>query len=425
MQPDAEMPRASRFGARTAGFPPDTNDYAYYVMPFGMRKSGRVAATDALHVRRVPVAELTQLDIVQWQDLLSRSVEPNPFLSPDFVLPLLKHVQSEFSATLLIVECSGTERWLLASVLEVNSPTLRWPLTYARGLSSPYCLLDGLLVDDTHGAASIEAMFRSQSKRRDWHGLHFAAIRRHSPLATSLEAAAGNLGIDVYRCREWARAKFVSDRPRSVDDILEHCSKSRRKSLRRGFKRLTEKGQVAYRLVWPDDCTHLCVESFLSLEQAGWKGNVGTALASQPNHLKFFLEMVDSFAAGSNVLFGELLLDGEAIASTCNLRCRDVLTAFKIGWNPDYAEAGIGMWSEVELASAISRQAPSISRIDSSAKHGSYVESIWKDSEPMTSVTYSWSNRGAAMQLARKCLQLLRESPPPTSDDPLWIPLES
>ena len=65
-------------------------------------------------------------------------------------------------------------------------------------------------------------------------GLHFAAMRRDSPLTDALNAAASTSGVDVYRCREWARAKFVNRGPQTVDDLLEHCSKSRRKSLRRG-----------------------------------------------------------------------------------------------------------------------------------------------------------------------------------------------
>lgn len=361
-----------------------------------------------LAVRKIALQSISDEDLCRWQRLADRGCEPNPFLSPDFVMPLIQHLKVSAPVMMLAVTSARTDEWLAAGVFEIEALSRWWPLAYARSLSSHYIFLDGILLDRHEGTPAIVALFQSQSQRRDWHGLHFGAIRSNSELALFLDAAAFRIGIPAYRCRSWSRASFYNRAPQTFDDILSGCSKSRRKSLRRGRKRLEEAGEVKHRLVCPDSGSSAFVDTFLRLEGLGWKGAAGTALSCNSSDEAFFRQMIGGFARRNAVFFGELSVDGTPIASTCNLRCGDMLCAFKIGWDPAFAAAGIGMLAEVELAVAVSQELPEISRIDSSTKLGSYIESIWHDREPMISVTYSWSNRGAALQLARQCMKQFR-----------------
>ena len=368
----------------------------------------RMADETSLRVRSVALNWLTDSDLAGWYNLLERSCEPNPFLSPDFVLPLIQHLNADAPVMMFVVESSVTGQWMAAGVFEIKAHSRLWPLKYARGLSSPYSFLDGMLIDQREGAAALTAILQSQSRRRDWHGLHFGAIRKNSELSRLLDTAGVNTDLSVYRCRDWFRACFLNRGPRTTEDILADCSKSRRKSLRRCRKRLESEGEISYRLVTPDSGSAPAVNTFLRLEQLGWKGAEGTAIACQPDHEAFFRDMIHGFARRDAVLFGELLVGGDPVASTCNLRSGPLLSAFKIGWDPAYAEGGVGLWSEVELAAAISQQHPRITRIDSSAQFGSYVESVWHDRVPMISLNCTWSHRGLALQYAGKYLKLLR-----------------
>lgn len=119
--------------------------------------------------------------------------------------------------------------------------------------------------------------------------------------------------------------------------------------------------------------------------------------------------MIDGLAREQRVLFGELQLNGQTIASTCNLQSGDTLVGFKIGWDPAYSAGAPGLWSELEMAAAVSQRYPEITRIDSCAVRGSYVESVWKDRQELFSGTFSWSRRGKALQAAKSCYRTVRD----------------
>lgn len=362
--------------------------------------SGRLTS---LRVRRMSPQDLTRDDIQRWRMLCERSLEPNPFLLPEFVLPLIQRFRIPDPVVLLVVDDSLTGTWRGAGVFEIRRSLPHRPLRYAQGLSSHYSYLDGILLDPEEPLTTLATLFDDQTQHRDWHGFHFDAIRDGSPLANLLDESAAICRVDSCRSQTWERAQYHCDGPTTAEEIVARCSKSRRKSLMRGRRRLEGRGRVEYRLTVPSSDSADCVEGFLRLERMGWKGDRGTAFACRPESERFFRQLAAECGRRDAMIFGEIRLDGELIASTCNLRASHVMSAFKIGWNPAFADCGIGFWSEIELAAAVSRQYPEIRRIDSSSKVGSYVEAIWQGRQPMRSLTYSWSLRGRLVQSARHC----------------------
>lgn len=309
---------------------------------------------------------------------------------------------------MLIVTDSETSEWRAAGLFETRQSTIRRPFAYAHGLTSPYTFLNGVLVDSVNVESTLEALFAYCGRSRDWHGFHFDALRADSSLLKAWHKAAALTGTQVREVQRWTRSQFVCDRPYTVEQVLENCSRSRRKSLNRAHRQLEKQGRVEYRLVMPDNPDHSCIQDFLRLEHAGWKGQAGTSFLSTVSTSQFFLAMSAAMASEQRLLFGELLVDGQVISSTCNLLSRDALTAFKIGWDPQFAEFAPGLWSEVYLASEVSQQLPHIHRIDSSSKSGSYVEAVWKTQQPMVAITFSWSRRGQAMESLRDCYRTFR-----------------
>ncbi|MCA9090389.1 MAG: GNAT family N-acetyltransferase [Planctomycetaceae bacterium] len=369
-------------------------------------------STAALRVRRLLPAHLSRAEVEHWERLSDHSLSPNPFLSPHFTLPLLQHLPPDLPVRMLVVEDEASGEWRAAGVFEITSPSMRQPLAYAQGLSSSYAFLDGLLIDRRDAARTVQAMFYDQFQHRDWHGFHFSAIHTNSPLDRLLHFTAQKLGMSIFYPRRWDRAQFSTHQSISKEEIVQQCSKSRRKSLRRGRRLLDDQGNVTFQLRRATGGSDSCVDGFLRLEAMGWKGAQGTAIACSPPREAFFRNLVENFSQKRDVLFGELRLDNQLIASTCNIRSAETLTAFKIGWDPSFADAGIGLWSEIELAAAVCQNLPEIAYIDSSAKEGSYVESVWLDRQPMHSVTYSWSRRGCALQSARQYYYWLKRLMP-------------
>ena len=75
-------------------------------------------------------------------------------------------------------------------------------------------------------------------------------------------------------------------------------SKNRKKKAKRLLKKLEQLGEVEFRFTNATSDIHDWATDFVDLEASGWKGRAGTAIASKPDALAFFLEMADRFGDG-------------------------------------------------------------------------------------------------------------------------------
>ncbi|MBT5017772.1 MAG: GNAT family N-acetyltransferase, partial [Planctomicrobium sp.] len=189
--------------------------------------------------------------------------------------------------------------------------------------------------------------------------------------------------------------------------LLEQCSASRRKTLRKGWKKLSQAGDVEFRLRRLPNEIPSAIDSFLELEALGWKGEQGTALSCKSSHAVFFSKMCEEFSKAGRVIFGEILLNNQVIASTCNLLSGNTLFAFKIGWDHNYSNCSLGYWSEVLLADAIHHEAKEVCLIDSCSDEDSYTGKVWQDRIEIGSTILIWSRRAKLMREAKKVVKKL------------------
>ena len=367
-------------------------------------RCSRVSGEHELAVRTALLADLTPQDLGGWASLADRARDPNPFLAPGFVSALCRRIVDPQSVIVLLVEETVTGDWLAMGVFRESDVTSTSPLMYLESLRTDYTFVDGMLVDGDRGDAAIEALLTELAQQRRWHGLRMRMLHRDSPFSRRFDDTASRIGIVRFTRDETERAEISLERPITVDSLLGGCTKSRRKKLRRARRVLEDLGTVAFDLITPGPDEQQCVDEFLQLEKLGWKGEAGTALAESSDTEAFFRDAVRAFSRTRDAWFGRLLLNGRAIASTCNFRAGETLYAFKIGWDPRYEEGLPGYWSEIELASAARRRDPSLKRIDSCSSPGSYVESIWPGRRTMSFESYVWSRRAHVMGIVREQL---------------------
>jgi CelD/BcsL family acetyltransferase involved in cellulose biosynthesis len=80
-------------------------------------------------------------------------------------------------------------------------------------------------------------------------------------------------------------------------------------------------------------------------------------------------------------------------ASSLNLLSAGTLFAFKIGWDPQFAECSPGTLCELSLLEHC-REIPGVEQIDSCAKPGSYVENVWPWRQKLTTGVFTTSATG-------------------------------
>ncbi|MEZ6065152.1 MAG: GNAT family N-acetyltransferase [Planctomycetaceae bacterium] len=345
----------------------------------------------ALFYRERRLSELTTADHSRWDELSQMAVAPNPFQSPAFVLPAVRHLfRDDSRIRLMSVESSRTREWLSAFVVEDVDGSLRKPIRRLRSFETLYSYLSTPLFNRNAAQLAANALFYSLAVDGRWHGLRLKTLGGSSEIVTGTADGEQPAHGTCIVQRTWQRAAIVTQ-GLQPGAILARCSKSRRKSLNRSYRLLEQAGRVNFRLRRPNAEDTEPMETFLRLEHQGWKLNQKTSLLADPATAAFARSMLSEFARRSQVCYGELSVDDQVIASTCNLLAGETMFAFKIGWDATHQAASPGLWSEILLAEAVSEQLPDVIRIDSCSLADSHLDSIWSDRLTMRNVVCLWS----------------------------------
>lgn len=358
-------------------------------------------------LRCLPLKRLSTAEISHWRRLSRLAIEPNPFQEPEFVLPWAEHHAVPDDVQLLIVPSARSDEWLAACVVQLMPATLTKPLSRLRSFRPIHSYLDHPLIDISRPQAAAQRLLTALSDCRLGHGIRMHMAQVDGPVNRLLAGEAASMGdARAFYEDTWSRAAF--HREDLQDDPLAFCSKARRKSLRRCWRNLEEIGAVCFQITRPTSGDDPAIERFLHLEHSGWKKEEGTSLLADDRDAGFYRAMLDNFSRQESVILGELTVGGKTVASTCNLVRGDTLFALKVGWDAEFASGSPGIWSELLLPQSVFQQFPQLRQIDSCAKSGSHLESIWPRRRQMADIVYTWSYSATMLSSLRQQVRFAR-----------------
>jgi hypothetical protein len=337
--------------------------------------------------RVVAVDHVCDKDVAAWAALEARAIEPNAFLSPHFVVPAARYLTPDQTPLVLFVErTTPSGRDLIGvGVFTEAAATYRTPVRRLVGYRSRYSLLSGLLLDRELAVQALQALLQfARTSLPHCKAIELPLVRGDGPL---IDAA----GIAADASTHAPRVGKLDPRAILVmADCAAHLSEktlaARIRDIDRRLRRLRERGHVAWR--WHREAAQSAeaVESFLSLEHMGWKGDEGSSLRSRPDDEAFFRAAVSGFASEGRALFTEVTFDGVPIASMCNFIAGNVGFGFKIGWNPAFRSFSPALINELELM----RQGPTsfgdIEYFDSGASASSFINELWLARHQMATI---------------------------------------
>lgn len=339
-----------------------------------------------LTVRLLQWKDLTPGRLAAWADLESRALDPNAYLSPFFVVPAQRHLSSHADPLIIWIEQEGAASPELQGVgiFDAVRGTRQFPLPHLRAFCSPHSKLSGLLVDSTVASEVIEAWIAyCAGKAFHWHGIEFVYWQTDGKIEQLVNSIGPQYGATWHEYERLSRAVLYPSQA-GESYIESKLSTNRRKDARRCMRRLGDIGPVTWAPLQGAAVDEACIDRFLELERAGWKGEEGDALLSNSHAEQFFREMVRGFAGAGRALFSELRVGERVISSTSNFLSGRAAFAFKIGWHRDFAKMSPGTLNEVEMI----RQAPSLlgklDFFDSGASQGSYINELWVDRRPLS-----------------------------------------
>lgn len=315
--------------------------------------------------------------IAAWADLEYRAAESNAFLSPHFVMPAIQYLESQGNILMLFVEreCPGSKDLIGVAIFKVKKPTRKFPLPHLLAFETVHSYLSGFLVDRDYADKALELIYGFVTRSgQPWHGLRVNTCSSDLLFSPDGKMLAEDHGMNWTTFGVWERAVLA---PIAKEQVFESLSKNQRKNYRKRIRQLEEVGRVDWYLISGEESLERCADEFIRLEHMGWKGEKGSSLYSNPNHTRFFKEVVEGFNREKRVYFTELALNDQTISSTSNLISGNVAFAFKIGWDPAYAKFSPGIINEVQLMERMDTLPDGVEFIDSSAEPDSYLNEWW------------------------------------------------
>ncbi len=244
-----------------------------------------------------------------WDALAQAAAEPNPFHESWYLLPALRALDPAETVKMLVFEVEGRLCGMLPLRREARYYGKR--IAHLANWTHPNCFLGAPLVAPTMERAFWKALLEwADHAGGKGMFLHLSGIPLdgglHAALAEVLDEQQRGHGL-VHREE---RAMLASDQS-PEDYFAASLSGKKRKELRRQLTRLGESGKVAFKREYGADGLDGWLDAFLTLEQAGWKGAAGSALASREDTQALFCGSLAGAAAHGVLERLALTLDGQ------------------------------------------------------------------------------------------------------------------
>jgi hypothetical protein len=280
------------------------------------------ARVEALKDRRPPrrlavYSASAGFDLVDELDhLAARTVEPNIFFNPRFLAPAMPRLEDR-EVRLAIIRDGDGPRSRLRLLVPFSIERSPVPLGTAimRSWSSPFGPLGTPLVDRDDPVGVIEDFLEMLARPRLGlpRVLVLPDMRLDGPVAGIIRTAALARGLPIVTTNRLERP-FLQSGTDPEDYLRRSLSAHHFREFRRLKRRLADQGALEHRVLrQPDEIRH-GVETFLSLEVAGWKGRERTAMAVDRFRAAFAREAVYGLAEKDLCRIHLLELDGRPIA---------------------------------------------------------------------------------------------------------------
>ena len=347
---------------------------------FRARGGNPAAAGDGLRLLTLAEIEAPAMR-AQWERLVARATEPNPFFEPWYLLPSLRL----WGARMEIATWFHEGR--LAGLMPLARPARYYghPVPHAAGWLHANAFCGVPLIAAGHEQAFWQALLA----HLDRHParalfLHLPQLPADGPVFAALDNVLAARRRPHYIAAREARAMLAGDM--SAAAYLEAAmTAKKRKELRRQHNRLAEEGALSFECIDGGENLAAWTAEFLALEAAGWKGEAGSALDSAPETRALFEQAMEGAAAAGRLQRVALRIDGRAIAMLVNFITAPGAYGFKTAFDEAYARFSPGMLLQLENLALLEREG--IRWADSCAVEGHpMIERLWREQRRMASI---------------------------------------
>ena len=341
---------------------------------------------------------LTPQFTAQWDDLAHHASEPNAFAERWCVAPALQLLDPLRTARLIAVDSGGELIGLIALTTTTRYGPL--PLCHLTNWAHPNHFHGAPLVRAGHELPFWQALLGwCDSDPSGGVLLQLQRLTEHGPLHRALVEAVTLRG-QTHTDPVHSEARALLQSTLSPADYWDAAVRpKKRKELRRQTARLTETGALDQRHWQTGENLAPWLDAFLNLEAQGWKGQAGSALASNPATQAWARTIITGAAAANRLDMRMLVQNGAPLAIVINFLCPPGGFAFKTAYAEALARFSPGVLLQQANLGLLDH--PGLVWIDSCAAPGHpMIDSIWRERRTLVWVNAAIGSRSQRLKYA-------------------------
>jgi CelD/BcsL family acetyltransferase involved in cellulose biosynthesis len=334
-----------------------------------------IGSASTQRIATFEIADLLAVPQAAWANLAGRALEPNPFFHPTWARAVEGHAEGKSGARALLA-WDGPARTRLIGLLPVVSAwrALRIPIPVFVAWQA-YAPLTTPLLDRDMTDTAARGLIAAAAKAGAM-ALLLPMLAEQGPAASALHGAIAEFSLNPYAFERHRRARL--DAIQDADVAIDSLGPKKVKELRRQRNRLADSGGVAFTIAAVGEETVAALESFLSLEAAGWKGANGTALAKKAGDAAFIRSAVPDMVAAGAAEMATLSCGDAVVAAGVLLRHLRRGYFFKIAYDESAAKTSPGVQLTLDVTRHLCADA-AIDDTDSIAVTGHpMIDHIWR-----------------------------------------------
>lgn len=322
-----------------------------------------------------------------WRDLAARSIDPNPFYEPDYLLASVELTKKDIRAVAVYRDGSRDSELIGLFPLQRASVFDGAIIPALEFYRNDFICKTTPLIDreDPQGVwdSFIDRCAHSPDQPQKIIG---NLMSLDSAAQTALMAALEARGLPSNVFGTYERA--ILGAPERFETAYRRIADKRRKDLARRRRKMRGEGVSINTNVSDAASKAKALDDFLRIEASGWKGKAGTAMACRPE-TKAFAERV--FTA-PNAEINILTFNAEPIAVECNLVSGGIIHTVKNAYVEEFAAYApgllIGLHNVRRMADSTQYKG-----IDSCAISGHVSGEIWPDRQRMGTIAFATSDQ--------------------------------
>jgi CelD/BcsL family acetyltransferase involved in cellulose biosynthesis len=314
----------------------------------------------------------------EWRALFAAACDANPFLGPDFFLPLARTMAADrLSGVLALRRLTVAGLSELAAFFPYRLRS-KFPLTahpVVEAFTHPFVSDGTPLIRAENLDEAARGLMDVLERHFSGHVLVLPGLRLDGPVGAALQDAAALLGLPLRLVDSHERAALRAGLSSEIY-LRDRVSGKKLRELRRCEKRLAEHGPVEMTTLAEADVPD-GVQKFLRLEASGWKGKRGTALALS-GRTRAFAEAALGTGRAPGVAVDVLRVGGETIAAAVHLIAGANAVAFKCAYDESWGRMSPGALLDLHTV-RLALDERRFALMDSCAVPGHPVEGLWCD----------------------------------------------